>query len=217
MNLRGDIPLRLSIVAGSYARRASLSDIALRALAGRVQVIADLRISPERLAAAGAEIVLADLDDHASAAALIHFLADAPAGTGAVALIDEPDPAWVRSALSASVNAILARDVSADDLHLALRAAEAGLVLLHPSSVSALARENFGESAQDGITEELTAREAEVLRLVSQGLGNKEIAGRLEISGHTVKFHISSILGKLNAASRTEAVSLGIKRGLIPI
>jgi DNA-binding NarL/FixJ family response regulator len=67
------------------------------------------------------------------------------------------------------------------------------------------------------LAEELTARESEVLRLVSMGLGNKEVAGRLAISEHTVKFHISSILGKLHAGSRTEAVSLGIRRGLIPI
>ena len=67
------------------------------------------------------------------------------------------------------------------------------------------------------MSEDLTARESEVLRLVSMGLGNKEIAARLAISEHTAKFHISSILGKLHAASRTEAVSLGIRKGLIPI
>jgi len=65
--------------------------------------------------------------------------------------------------------------------------------------------------------EELTARERQVLRLLGDGLGNKEIAARLAISEHTAKFHISSILGKLSAASRTEAVSQGIRRGLIPI
>jgi DNA-binding NarL/FixJ family response regulator len=56
-----------------------------------------------------------------------------------------------------------------------------------------------------------------VLRLISEGLGNKEIAARLEISEHTAKFHISSILGKLGVSSRTEAVSNGIRKGLIPI
>jgi DNA-binding NarL/FixJ family response regulator len=65
--------------------------------------------------------------------------------------------------------------------------------------------------------ERLTAREFEVLRLLSDGLGNREIASRLAISEHTAKFHISSILGKLNVATRTEAVSQGIRRGLIPI
>jgi DNA-binding NarL/FixJ family response regulator len=71
--------------------------------------------------------------------------------------------------------------------------------------------------AHEDMTEDLTVRESEVLRLVSMGLGNKEIAVRLAISEHTAKFHISSILSKLHAASRTEAVSLGIRKGLIPI
>jgi DNA-binding NarL/FixJ family response regulator len=65
--------------------------------------------------------------------------------------------------------------------------------------------------------EMLTPREHEILRLVSSGLGNREIAKRLAISEHTVKFHVSSILGKLGADSRTEAVSQGIRKGLIPM
>jgi DNA-binding NarL/FixJ family response regulator len=62
---------------------------------------------------------------------------------------------------------------------------------------------------------ELTAREIEVLRLLAEGAANKEIAYRLGISDHTAKFHISSILAKVGAASRTEAVTLGIRMGLI--
>jgi DNA-binding NarL/FixJ family response regulator len=61
----------------------------------------------------------------------------------------------------------------------------------------------------------LTPREQEVLRMLARGLANKEIAARLNISEHTVKFHVAAILGKLGAASRTEAVALGIRHGLI--
>lgn len=161
--------------------------------------------------------MVADIDAPALGQSLIGFLDGAPSGTGAIALIDDPEPAWVRSALNASVSAILARDTGPEDLLLAIQAASAGLILLHPTSVRGLGIEAFSQSADDGTTEELTGRERQVLRLVSAGLGNKEIAGRLSLSEHTVKFHISSILGKLNAASRTEAVSLGIRRGLIPI
>jgi len=75
-------------------------------------------------------------------------------------------------------------------------------------------RPDNDESAIDTV-EELTPREVEVLRLLADGLGNKEVALRLGISDHTVKFHISSILAKLGAGSRTEAVTLGIRRGLI--
>jgi DNA-binding NarL/FixJ family response regulator len=65
------------------------------------------------------------------------------------------------------------------------------------------------------LREPLTTREREVLRLLAAGLGNKEIAAKLSISEHTAKFHVASILGKLGAASRTEAVALGMRHGLI--
>lgn len=65
--------------------------------------------------------------------------------------------------------------------------------------------------------EHLTDREHQVLVLMAEGLSNKEISTRMAISENTVKFHISSVLGKLGAASRTEAVSIGIRRGLLAI
>lgn len=224
MDKKNDIPLRILLVAGSAARRAFLADLVYRALNGRAQITVDARISFARFDAARSEILVADLEDSAAAAAMLHFLEDAPASTGSVALIDEPDSAWVRAALSAPVNAVLARDANTGDLQLAVQAAEAGFVLLHPTSVRGLAMDNTSletagstDELSEGLAEDLTRREFEVLRLAGMGLGNKEIAGRLEISEHTVKFHISSILGKLHASSRTEAVSLGIRRGLIPI
>jgi DNA-binding NarL/FixJ family response regulator len=221
MDKRIDIPLRVLLVAGDSARRAYLAETVVRVLNGRARVTSDSRISAERFAASKADLLLADLENPAEADALLRFLEEAPAETASVALVDEPDPGWVRSALRASLNAIIARDAARDDILLALQAAEAGLVLLHPTSASGLIQESSlrdaGDNITEGLAEELTARESEVLRLVSMGLGNKEVAGRLAISEHTVKFHISSILGKLHAGSRTEAVSLGIRRGLIPI
>jgi DNA-binding NarL/FixJ family response regulator len=225
MEKRENISLRVFVVAGTSARRTHLAAVISRALRA-VNVICDSQISPARFAASKADILVADLDTPASAAAMLDFLQDAPAGTGSVALIDDPDPAWVRSALRASAHAIIARDANTEDMQMALQAAEAGFVLLHPTSVHGLLQNNAmtemndlsGEDLADqAMIEDLTAREFEVLRLVSMGLGNKEIAARLAISEHTAKFHISSILSKLHAASRTEAVSLGIRRGLIPI
>jgi len=220
MDKRSDNPLRILLVAGSSARRADLAENVVRALNGRAHVISDSRISVERFAASKCGLLLADLETPAEAGALVRFLEEAPAGTGSVALADEPDPGWVRLALRASLNAIIARDASREDILLALHAAEAGLVLLHPTSASGLIQESVLQETNNAakeFTEELTPRESEVLRLVSMGLGNKEVAARLAISEHTVKFHISSILGKLHAGSRTEAVSRGIRRGLIPI
>ena len=63
----------------------------------------------------------------------------------------------------------------------------------------------------------LTPRELEVLRLVAHGLGNKEIAAELALSTHTVKYHLASVLAKLGVRSRTEAVSRGIRTGLLPL
>ena len=63
----------------------------------------------------------------------------------------------------------------------------------------------------------LTPREHDVLRLLAEGLPNKGVASRLEVSEHTVKFHVNSIMGKLNAQSRTEAVILATRLGLLPI
>ena len=217
MSKRSDIPLRVLIVAGTDTRRADLAHLASGVLNGRVALVFDSRLTLTRFAVAKPDNVLADLDNPRAADAMLEFLAGAPAGTGSVALIDEPEPRWVRAALGASINAILARDAGPDDLQLAFQAAEAGLVLLHPSSVRGLAPEGYRHPSFEEATEALTPREAEILRLASMGLGNKDIASRLAISEHTVKFHISSILGKLNATSRTEAVSVGIRRGLIPI
>ena len=63
----------------------------------------------------------------------------------------------------------------------------------------------------------LTRREQSVLRLVAQGLSNKEIASELGISTHTVKYHLASLLAKLGVHSRTEAVTIGLRRGLVPL
>ena len=141
------------------------------------------------------------------------------AGIGAVVLIDEPSVGWTARALRAGVRAILPRESSENEIVSAVAAADRGLILLDPEITKELASQtravtSNSENGADRL-EELTAREVDVLRLMAEGLGNKEIAARLGISDHTVKFHISSILDKLNAASRTEAVTLGIRRGLV--
>jgi DNA-binding NarL/FixJ family response regulator len=101
----------------------------------------------------------------------------------------------------------------------AIEAAAAGLVVLDATGIETLLRAPSAVSASgsEALVEALTPRELEVLQLLAAGLGNKEIASRLAISEHTVKFHVASIMGKLGAASRTEAVTLGIRHGLIMV
>lgn len=133
-----------------------------------------------------------------------------------VVLSEHSDPGWFAEALRAGVRAVLPRNISSDELVAGLDAVAAGLIVLDPAEANAmfLAAE-LTSSPLAELVEPLTPRENEVLQMLASGLANKEIAARLAISEHTVKFHVASILGKLGAASRTEAVTIGIRRGLV--
>ena len=115
--------------------------------------------------------------------------------------------------LQTGISAILPIEIELDQFRTALEAVRSGLQVVHRSFLQPPDRSVCtGSSA-----EELTDREQQVLSMMADGLGNKEIAARLGISTHTVKFHISSILGKLGAGSRTEAVSIGMRTGRVLI
>jgi DNA-binding NarL/FixJ family response regulator len=126
-----------------------------------------------------------------------------------------------KRAASLHIRSILPLNVTSDQLRAAIQATVAGLaVTLEPfgQTEDAIASDRTDSIGVAGrLAEHLTARETVVLRLMALGLGNKEIASRLNISEHTAKFHVSSILAKLGAASRTEAVSIGMVRGLVAI
>jgi two-component system nitrate/nitrite response regulator NarL len=109
---------------------------------------------------------------------------------------------------------LLPRDIETGRLAAALRAAAEGWVLLDPDYARQLAP---GRAAAEGLVEPLTEREMDVLQLVAEGLSNRAIAHQLEISEHTVKFHVNAILGKLDAQSRTEAAIRAAALGLILI
>lgn len=115
---------------------------------------------------------------------------------------------------------ILPPGASADELAAALRALGEGLFVGSPALVRGL----FGKlspavelSHAEPLIDPLTGREIEVLQLIAQGMANKQIAAALGISEHTVKFHLSSTYAKLGAASRTEAIHLATRRGLITL
>lgn len=138
--------------------------------------------------------------------------------TPTVVLLDDPQPLWVSEALKSGVRAVLPADASGEELSAAMQAAFAGLIVLHPNEAQPLLHQSMHSPAPrpaGGMQENLTPRETEILRLLSRGLSNKEIAGKLEISDHTVKFHVASVMSKLGAGSRTEAVTLGLRQGLI--
>lgn len=118
--------------------------------------------------------------------------------------------------LRAGAFAVLPRDADPRTVIAAVRAAAAGLVAVLRDAAPALASASSVRSWRtDEDDSHLSPREREVLRLLAAGTGNKGIALRLGISEHTVKFHVASILAKLHASSRTEAVTEGIRRGLV--
>jgi NarL family two-component system response regulator YdfI len=133
-----------------------------------------------------------------------------------VLLVNNPGASWIADALRSGVRAILPRDAAFAEISAAIEAAAAGLVALHPAEMNTLlsvSRPDRPPTLEAG--EALTPRELDVFAMLAEGAGNKTIAWKLGISEHTVKFHVASIMGKLNAASRTEAVAIGIRRGLI--
>ncbi len=143
----------------------------------------------------------------------------AAVGGPVVLLVRNPAAEAVADALRTGVKAVLPSGMAGPEIVAAIEAAAVGLVVLDPAGIEPLLRapHAVSSSGADALVEGLTPRELEVLQLLAVGLGNKEIASRLAISEHTVKFHVASIMGKLGAASRTEAVTLGIRHGLIMV
>ena len=117
-----------------------------------------------------------------------------------VLLTDRP----ARDLLRAGARGVLPPAASAEQISAALRAVAANLVVTFPE-----------RPAEDIVTGTLSAREREVLKLIGDGHANKEIAYRLGISEHTVKFHVSALLGKLGVSTRAEAIRVGIRQGAI--
>lgn len=126
-----------------------------------------------------------------------------------------PDDTAVSQLWSLGIQAMLRRDAPAAAIVAALQANLHGLATLDPDFVTAVLPDT--PLTTDILAEytELTPRESEVLTLLAEGLTNKAIAHQLEISDHTVKFHVNAILGKLNAQSRTEAVVQATRLGLL--
>jgi DNA-binding NarL/FixJ family response regulator len=121
----------------------------------------------------------------------------------------------ILSAVQAGARGYLLKGTPRQELFNAIRVVHAGGSLLQPIVASKLMRRVRQEPTQPG--ESLTSRELEVLEQLALGLQNKEIGAALSITERTVKFHVSAILGKLDAGNRTEAVAIGAKRGLIKL
>jgi DNA-binding NarL/FixJ family response regulator len=124
----------------------------------------------------------------------------------------------ILGAVQAGAQGYLLKGAPREELFKAIRVVHAGGSLLQPVVASKLLRQvSHPQQQTNAAIETLTPREAEVLHLLAQGLQNKEIAAELIISERTVKFHVSSIMGKLGAGNRTEAVTIAAQQGLIEL
>lgn len=211
--------IRIAIVAPALAMRAGLTAL-LHEDAQAVLVVADAATI------ADLEVPLTDVDvlvltpETTSRAELAEELADAAGDCALLLLTDDPDAGRVLAGVPAHAWGLLPVDTSPQELIAAIHALDEGLVAGTPALMQALVSPLLTRTLdieQDALVEPLTDRELEVLQLVAQGLANKQIAEELYISEHTVKFHISSIYGKLGASNRAEAVTLGIRQGLITL
>jgi DNA-binding NarL/FixJ family response regulator len=204
--------LRLLIVAKDPLTRAGLA--AVLSQQDSVSVVGQV---------AGNNNLLDDIDIYQPELVLFDLGWETDAGLAQLAelqQIDLPvvvllsDETAVTEVWNAGVQGLLLRNSDAEKIGAALHAAQLWLTVIDPKLVPAL-RANLPTPDTAELPDPLTPRETEVLQLLAQGLPNKGIALRLQISEHTVKFHVNAIMGKLGAQSRTEAVVRATQLGLI--
>lgn len=159
------------------------------------------------------DVVLMDLVmPHMDGAEATRQILEANPAIKVIALTSFPEEDLVQKTLRAGAISYLLKDVEDDALAIAIRSANIGKSTLAPEAARALIH---ATAAGNGLGHDITEREQEVLGLMVDGLKNNEIAERLFISYSTTKYHVSSILSKLGAGSRTEAVSLALQHNLI--
>lgn len=201
-------PIRIVLVATDPLARAGLGSI-LGAY-DDLDLTADLELdarTSSRVRGLGADVVICDL---ATATGAIQQLPEVDAPL----LVLIADPSLAAAAMNAGARGVLLRETAPRRLHAALHAIADGMVVVDDALSE---RVMLHPRASVDLIEPLTHREDEVMQLLASGLTNKEIAQRLGISDHTVKFHVNGILGKLGVETRTEAVVQAAKLGLVAL
>jgi DNA-binding NarL/FixJ family response regulator len=204
--------IRVLIKASSPIARAGLESL-IRGHSGIEAVDGSTDDDSESGAIEQADVVLAELESR-DEDSVSEVIAEARAGIPIILLVRGPAAEWL-DVWREGVKAVLASNVTGAQIAAAIEAVAAGLAVFESSDMEQLLAVPKSNGLPKPLPEPLTPREVEVLRLMAEGLGNKEIAERLAISEHTVKFHVASVMGKLAANSRTEAVTSGIRHGLV--
>jgi two-component system, NarL family, response regulator LiaR len=214
MSISPSLPIRVMLVDDHTMVR--------RGLAAFLKVFDDLQLAGEAESGAAAiqlcaeilpdvilmDMIMPDMDGATATRALRQRFPQVQV----IVLTSFKEGDLVKNALEAGAIGYLLKDVSADDLVQAIRAAHAGRATLSPEASQALV-ETANQPPAAGL--DLTQREREVLTLMIEGLNNTQIASRLTVSSSTIKSHVSNILSKLGVASRTEAVTLALRKGIV--
>ena len=214
----GSLTTRVAVAAESAVERAGL--VALLAGSPAVTLVhatENVRDVEALTSAHDVDVVVIALRAPSDLALPLELTPDlAHSAPALVILVDNPPIDWIAEAYARGVHAVFPRDVNADELHGAVQSAGAGLVTLTRENYAALGvGARVTRTSASAAVEALTPRESEILGMLADGLANKEIAARLNISSHTVKSHVQSLFAKLRADTRAEAVAVGVRRGLI--
>jgi NarL family two-component system response regulator YdfI len=210
--------IRVLIVASSSISQSGLENLLRASLSLQVVgVLSDLGGLSENVEELQPDVIIAEItgQDRTLPEEILKLSEEAPVAT--ILLVDDANTERDLDAFRNGIRAVLPRNMSPAGIVAAVEAVGVGLAVLLPEGLDNLLRESTAahRAVSPSLVEALTPREIEVLGMMVEGWGNKEISKRLGISEHTVKFHVASIMGKLNASSRTEAVTSGIRHGLI--
>jgi len=208
---RGRAPGTVIIVARD-PMQAARTETAVRELAGwRVEVCTPRQLQTVLAEHPGA--IVAMRLGGADARRLLRAVRAWPRSPTIIAISDEPAALWTPAFRSLGLRAALPLGATTDELVSAIGAVHAGLLVLHPQALTE--SRTHDTSAAPGTP--LTPREREIVELMADGASNRMIASRLAISRHTVKFHVASILAKLGARSRAEAVAVALRLGVLAV
>ena len=200
------------LVVAHDAMQAARLEAALRDLTGwRIDVCTARELAGVLGEDPATTVVIAVGD--ADARRVLRATGASPRSPAVIALADDPAKLWTSTARARGLRAALPHRATPEEVAGAVRAVHAGLLVLHPD---ALLPSRAGDATSAAGTP-LTTREREIVELLADGASNRIIGARLGISRHTVKFHVASILAKLGARSRTEAVALALRRGVLEV
>ena len=172
-------------------------------------------------------VVLVDIDaPSGNGLQLAHSIKQRLPSVGVIVMTSSPDDTQSFQALKAQVSAYLSKEVTVDELLDTIRRVARGEYPINESlttkpklaeRVLMQFQEPSWQDEADELISPLTVREKEILKCIAQGYSNKNMAYELDISEQTIKNHVSSVLRKLNANARTDAVIIAVKQGIISI